>query len=324
METLRLFCDVARFQSFSQAAGEHGLTQSAVSQRIGALEQKLGAKLIDRSVRPLALTSAGAVFYAEARELVERFDLLTQRIGQMRGGPSGHLQIEAIYSAGIDLLNHIEEAFEAAFPQVKVDIHYKRPDEVYDAVRQERCDLGILSYPQRWPDVGVIPLRDERMVVVCHCDHELAERDMLEPADLETIPMIAFESTLPVARRIRRYLRENHAAPRVLNEFDNIDTIKNAVEVTDAFAILPRRTVLAQVSNGQLAMVPLTPPLTRPLGIIYHRRKGAPRQFTPAVQAFVDFLLRHAGPQTDLPEGSAPEATPTEQSQASRLVGGQA
>src|SRR3990170_3440648 len=117
MQTLRLFCDVARLRSFSEGAALHGITQSAASQRIGQLERRLDVTLIDRSVRPLVLTAAGEMFLQECQELVERYSRTEQRIRQVHGGPAGTVVVAAIYSAGIGLLNHIKERFEAAYPQ---------------------------------------------------------------------------------------------------------------------------------------------------------------------------------------------------------------
>src|ERR1043165_3129716 len=103
MQALRLFVEVARHQSFSRAADEFGITQSAVSQRISQLEKKLGVTLIDRSVRPLALTPAGEAFYHEGRELVEQYDALERRVSRLRPRVEGPVNVDAIYSAGIDL-----------------------------------------------------------------------------------------------------------------------------------------------------------------------------------------------------------------------------
>jgi DNA-binding transcriptional LysR family regulator len=302
MQTLRLFCDVARHQSFSRAAAENGVTQSAASQRIGQLERKLGVTLIDRSVRPLALTQAGDIFLHEVRDLVERYDQLERRVSRLRPDLEGPVVVDAIYSAGIDLLNTLQESFEALHPGVSVSIHYKQPEEVYQGVRQELCDLGIVSFPQTWRDVVVIPLRDEPMAVVCAPAHALAGRRKARARDLDGLEMAAFEPELPVGRRIRKYLRDHDATPEVVSEFDNIDTIKTAVAVTDQFAILPKRTVMREVQAGTLAAIDLEPALARPIGIIHRRRKGAAGlgAFGPAVQAFVDYLLGHAGPSVDL------------------------
>lgn len=308
MQTLRLFCDVARHQSFSRAAAENGVTQSAASQRIGHLERRLGVTLIDRSVRPLALTPAGEVFLHEVREIVERYDQLEQRLSQLRPALEGPVHVDAIYSAGIDLLNTLQESFEALHPGVSVAVHYKQPEEVYQGVRQELCDFGIVSFPRTWRDVSVIPLRDELMAVVCAPGHPLAGRRRVKAGDLDTLEMVAFEPELPVGRRIRKYLRDHGAAPEVTSEFDNIDTIKAAVAVTNQFAILPKRTATREVLAGTLTAVDLEPALARPIGIIHRRRKGAAGGrsgggFAPAVQAFIDYLLEHAGPNVDLVAG---------------------
>jgi len=297
MQSLRIFCDVARFRSFSQAAAGHGITQSAASQRVGLLEKKLGVKLIDRSVRPLALTVAGTEFLQGCQGLLEQHHRLEQRVSRFKPSAEGSVRVDAIYSAGIDLLNHVKESFEAAYHGVRVILEYKHPDEVYEAVQSRCCDLGILSYPQRWQEVQVIPLRDEPMVVVCSLGHPLGGSQQIHVSQLSLWPMVTFEQSLPVGLRIRRYLKEHGVALHVTNVFDNIDTIKSAVAVTDQIAILPKRTVLRELEAGTLVAVDLEPQLVRPMGVIYHRRVG--RSFRPAVQAFIDYLLEHAGPNSD-------------------------
>ncbi|MCC7145724.1 MAG: LysR family transcriptional regulator [Phycisphaeraceae bacterium] len=298
MQSLRLFCDVAGHRSFSEAARKHGITQSAASQRVGQMEKRLGVTLFDRSVRPLALTPAGELYLRECQELVERYDRLEARLGSLRPQPSGEVTVGAIYSAGIDLLNHVQEAFEQTQPQVRVSVEYKQHDAIYQAVRERQCDLGILSYPAHHRDLAVIPLRDEVMAVVCAPEHPLARRQTVQAGELGAWEMVGFEPWLPVAKRIRRYLKDHSVEPRIDKVFDNVDTIKGAVAMTGELAILPRRTVLREAAAGTLAVVALEPQLLRPLGIVCRKKNG----LKPAAQAFVDFLLEHAGPQSDLLE----------------------
>ncbi|MEX2387035.1 MAG: LysR family transcriptional regulator [Phycisphaeraceae bacterium] len=322
MQTLRLFVDVARCHSFSKAAAAHGITQSAASQRISHLEKKLGATLLDRSVRPLELTAAGQVYLDGCLELLEGYDRLKQQVARLGAETPGAADVEAdieglvrvaaIYSSGIELLNRIRERFLAEHPRIEIEIRYNQPEQVYDAVRAFECDLGILSYPQRWRQVGVIPLRDEVMAVVCPPRHPLAERERVEAAELSEYEMVTFDRELPAGRRIRQYLRENASAPRVANSFDNIDTIKGVLMATPRFSILPKRTVAREVAAGLLKTVTLSPTLVRPIGMIYRRRHKHGETFSPAAQTFVDYLLEHAGPGVDLsasPPDSTPEAT---------------
>jgi hypothetical protein len=129
-----------------------------------------------------------------------------------------------------------------------------------------------------------------------------------------------------VARQIRHYLRDHGARCEVAAEFDNIDTVRGAVEVTDVFAILPKRTVLREAAAGRLVTVELEPRLVRPVGVIYRKRRGhngnglsgrsaaktehngksgnngASSHMTglpTAAQRFIVFLLEHAGPRVD-------------------------
>ncbi len=299
MQTLRLFSDVARCHSFSEAAARHGITQSAASQRVSQLEKRLGVQLLDRSVRPLALTQAGQQYLDGCEQLLRQYDELEQRVALMRDEPEGVVRVAAIYSAGIELLNRIRERFEAEHPKIAVQIRYDQPDAVYGAVREFDCDLGILSYPERWHRVGVITLRNETMAVVCRPNHPLAQRRRVQASELSQHEMVSFDQDLPVGRRVRKYLRHHGAQPRVTDSFDNIDTIKSAVAVTDRFAILPKRTVSREVATGVLAVVELEPELVRPLGILFRRRHKQGPAFSPAAQQFVDYLLEHAGPNVD-------------------------
>lgn len=297
MDTLRLFTDVARHRSFSRAAAERHVSQSAVSQRIGQLERRLGVQLLDRSVRPLQLTAAGEAFQRGCQDLLDRYDRLQQAVAGHQ--IEGLVRVSAIYSAGIDLLSHVRERFASKHPQASVSVDYSRPEGVHAAVRGGLCDVGIVSYPRTWRDVAVIGLRDEPMVVVCRPAHPLAGHDRVPAAGLNGWAMVAFERQLPVARHIRRYLKAHGATPEVDAVFDNIDTIKAAVAVTDRLAILPRRTVSRETAAGTLATVGLDPLLVRPMGIIHTRRRGV---LSAAVGTFIDLLLEHAGPGAPAPD----------------------
>lgn len=302
MKTLRLFLDVASSRSISRAAVAHGITQSAVSQRISQLEAKLGVALLDRSVRPLALTAAGEVFAEEVADIVERYRKLTSRIGEMVEVPEGDVRVSAIYSAGIDLLKDLREQFVEANPGVAIHLSYKRPEEVDRSVREGSCDFGIVSYPRRWQGMGVRRLRDERMSVVCPPNHPLLARETVKASELASWPMIGLEADLPVSRHIRRYLKAEGVEPEYAYEPDNIDTMKSMLEIGDQIAILPRRTVAREVAAGALGVVDLLPELNRPMGIIQRRK---PRLKLPA-RAFLEFLVKHADPDAVLEEQSAP------------------
>lgn len=299
MQTLRTFREVAQRRSFSLAAEALGQTQSAASQRISQLERRLGVQLIDRSIRPLALTPAGSEYLRGCCELLDHYEALERQVSGYRKRLEGQVRVDAIYSAGIDLLNWVRASFEAKHPAVSIRVEYKRPDEVYEAVQAGQCDLGIVSYPQRWREVSVQGLRDEEMVFVCAPNHPLVNCVQVNVTELNGVQLIAFAADLPVARRIRQYFRDHQTKPRIMNVFDNIDTIKSAVALTGQAAILPKRTVQREVVAGVLSAVELTPRLIRPMGMIRPRRNGNGRARGAVVEAFIDFLIEKAGPGVD-------------------------
>lgn len=300
MQGLRIFCNVADLRSFSRAAELHGITQSAVSQRIHHLEERLGTKLLDRSKRPFVLTPAGELVSREGRRLVARYDALARSVAGLDPEREDAVRVHAIYSAGIALLNQLRAEFQRRRPALAVRIEYEPPAAVAESARAGRCDFGIVSYPRQWPGLQWQPLREERMGLACGVHHELAGEGKVRAADLDGRELIHFTHELPAARHIRSYLAGNGAEPVFAQRLDNIDTFKSMLQATDYAAILPLRTFLAEVEAGLLAAVPLEPLLERPVGIVHARRR-----LRPAAQDFAAFLVENAGP---LPADDEPGA----------------
>ena len=298
-DAIRVFCDVAQNGSFSRGAELHGITQSAASQRVRGLEEELGVELIDRSTRPCGLTAMGKVYYEGCRDILDRYERLQRDIAGAGGPFTGTVNVASIYSADVAHLNEIREGFRKEHPGVRIEIHYLQPRFVNDWVLNEKCDFGILSFPDRWPELAQIPLREEEMVAVFRPGHRLSALDPVEPKHLRNERLIGFDADLPISREIRSYLRRHGVQPTVESSFDNIDTIKAAVSETDGVGLLPRRTVRVEVARGVLATSAIRPVLVRPLAMV-HRRD---RALSPLVDAVIQYLREH-----DLPAlGSSAE-----------------
>lgn len=294
MQTLRLFFDVARCHSFSRAAELHGLTQSAVSQRINALEKRLGTQLIDRSVRPLGLTRAGEFYLTGVEDILARHDALEQRVANLKEGEQSAVRVGAIYSSGIDLLARARSEYLSSHPRATIDIGYHHPETVAQMVLDHELDFGIVSFPDSWRRTTAIPLREETMAVVVAPDHELAERTSLTPQDLDHTPLLAFDNQLPVARKIRTYLRDHGVHVAISQTFDNLDTLKSAVMSGSGISILPAQAVAREADAGLLKVIPLEPSLTRPIGVIHRQSNRPGAGLSPAAREFVDFLRQRA------------------------------
>ncbi len=287
IETLRIFCDVVQHQSFSRGAAANEVSQSAATQSVHRMEQHFGVQLVDRSKRPFVLTPEGQACYEGFREVLEVYDAVEARVRSLRKEITGLVRVAAIYSVGLHDMSRCMQDFMRRFPKAKVRLEFLRPNKVYDAVINSEVDLGIVSYPIASPDIAVIPLRSERMVLVCHPQHALASRKAVTAEHLRDEDFITFDRDLFIRKEIDRYLRQRSVSVRVVMEFDNIETIKQAIGIGAGISILPEPTVRREVETGTLTAIRLiAPQLQRPIGIIHRQRKV----FTPTASKFVELL----------------------------------
>ncbi|MHB1033270.1 MAG: LysR family transcriptional regulator [Pirellulales bacterium] len=287
IDTLRLFCDVVQRQSFSRGAATNRVSQSAASQAVHRLEVHLGVQLVDRSKRPFVLTPEGQACYEGLRDVLERYDSLEARVRALRKEIAGVVRVAAIYSVGLHDMSRCIQDFMRRYPKAKVQLEYLRPNKVYDAVLAGDVDLGVVSYPTVSPDLDVVPLRSEQMVLVCHPSHPLATAEHVAISHLRGEDFIGFDQDLSIRKELDRWMRHHRVAVHMAMEFDNIETIKQAVEIGAGVSILPEPTVRKEIQSGSLVAVPLeTEELRRPIGIIHRQRKA----FTPTAARFVEML----------------------------------
>ena len=284
LDTLRLYCDVVRLRSFSRAAAAGGVSQSAASQAIQQLEAELDATLLDRSRRPLEPTAEGRGFYDACRGLLAGFEKARADLAASRQRVEGTVRVAAIYSVGLHDMSRHMQPFMAAYPNARVLLECLHPHKVVEAVLNDEADLGILSYPASSRALQVLPLREEPMMVVTHLSHPLARRRRVSPADLDGARFVAFDHDLPIRRAIDRALKQHGVKVDVAMEFDNVETIKQAIGIAAGISILPAPTVKKESEMKTLATVELTlPGLVRPVAIIH--RRG--RHLTAAVSSFI-------------------------------------
>jgi DNA-binding transcriptional LysR family regulator len=139
-------------------------------------------------------------------------------------------------------------------------------------VAEDKADVGLISCPQQTRTLKAVPWLDEPIVLVCSPAHLLARRKSLRLAELNGLEIVGFDADLPIRRLIDRELLERRVQLHVAATFDNIDTIKRALEVNAGVSLLPEPTVRRELEAGTLATVRVQGlDLVRPLGIIYHR-----------------------------------------------------
>jgi DNA-binding transcriptional LysR family regulator len=289
-EALKVFCDVARNQSFSRAADANRISQSAVSQIVNQLEKRLGVQLVDRSRRPLQLTHSGKTYYDGCKKLVEQYLEVESAIrnGSGSGQPlATAVRVAAIYSVGLRDMSQYVQRFVAQQPGLQIDIEYLHPARVTERVLDGTADFGLISFPEPTRKLAAIPWREEEMVVACAPSHPFAVSGGVRVAQLDGQKYVGFDKHLVIRRKVDRFLREHGVAAEVALEFDNVENIKQAIEIAAGVALLPAPVLQREVRGGTLAAVPLRDVrFVRPLGIL-HRRSPKP---SPAALRFIELL----------------------------------
>ncbi len=272
LKTLKVFCDVVGRRSFSRAADDNGISQSGASQMVNHLEEELGVRLIDRSKRPFVLTPEGEVYYEGCKKLVHRYLALEEEVRTLHEEVAGRVSVASIYSVGLNYMEGLVQKFVAEYPKANVRLEYQHPDKIYELVDNDQVDFGLVSYPKSTRTLKPLPWRNEPMVLVCAPGHAFALEESIPLAALDGQKLVAFDGGLPIRRELDKALAAAEAEADVVMEFDNIETIKRAVEIGSGVSLLPAPTVLREVAAGSLAAVPLKDTtLVRPLGIIQRK-----------------------------------------------------
>ena len=289
IETLKIFHDLVETQSFSLAAERNFVTQSAVSQQVRGLEEKFKRRLLERvrGRREVRLTDAGRSFYEESRNVLAAYEGLQERMRSHVGTISGTVRVATVYSIGLHELPPIVRRFMALYPSAKIDLEYSRTTRIMRDVLSGAIELGIVAYPEKRRGLTIVPLAGDRLVLICPPAHSLAGRKKVKATELGGQDFVLFERDIPTRRATDRIFKAHGITVHRVAEFDNIETIKRAVEVGFGLAIVPRLSVLDEQKSGQLAVIALAEPeWTRTTGII-HR---SDRKLGAAAQKFIGLM----------------------------------
>jgi DNA-binding transcriptional LysR family regulator len=287
IESLKVFCDLTETESFTKAAQINNVTQSAVSQQISSLERQFKSLLIERSKKNFRLTREGQVLYEYSKRIMQAYDSLHSKIQEIKDIVSGTIRVATIYSIGLHELPPYIKKYLKSYPTVNVHVEYRRSNQIYEDVVGNVVDLGLVSYPNKDARLDVVPLWKEKLVMICHPQNPLAKSKALKLSQIAGQKFIGFEPDIPTRKAVDRILREHDVAVQIVMEFDNIETVKRAVEIDAGVSIVPEGTVVQEVAKKTLAAVEFdATDMLRPVAAIYKKN----RVLSPALKQFLNVL----------------------------------
>ncbi len=286
---LRSLLAVAEHGAITEAAAALGVSQSALSRRVDQLEEALGAQLLERAGRGVALTSAGQLALEEGKLLVQRYDRLRARIHEHLRLDAGVVRVGGGATAVGFLLPGAIAAFRKQHPGVVFQVKEAGSREIESAVGSEELELGIVTLPTRTRDVEQRLLTRDRIVLVAAKDHPLARKERIDARALSGQSLVGFEAGSAVRWLIDAALREAQVEVNVVMELRSVAAILQMVETTGSLAFVSELSVVSGPSRRGRSVVPLVVrglEIQRELALISKRG----RSLSPAARAFSEQL----------------------------------
>jgi len=290
-DMLKVFCDLADLRSFSRTAEKHLLSQSAVSQQLAQLELAHKCQLINRKKRPIELTKSGQLLYQASKDMLDRYEQFKNELNTLQKSSVSRINIAAIFSIGMHTLPDYVKKFMVSYPNVNVHIEYFSASRIYELVLSGNVDIGLVAVPKRDKRLEVYDFEYEPLVMVCSPKHPFSHEQQVDIHRLQFEKFIAFEKSVPTRIWIDSILERYNVAVRPVMEFDNIETVKRAVEINSGISILPRTAILPELSSGTIKAIPFSnEKFVRTTGIIL--RKG--KIIGQAGRYFIELLRKKA------------------------------
>jgi DNA-binding transcriptional LysR family regulator len=283
-DQLETFLEVARLCSFSRAAEKRFRTQPAISSQIRALEEEVGAKLLDRSGGKVSLTASGKLFLKYAEETIECRKAVLTAVAETERVPRGEIIVGANEGTCLHILPEVFAEFKRQYPDVAVNI--KRADyaKILESVIDNSVDFGVVSLPVTDNRLTVVLIHRDDLLIIAPPQHPLAKMKSATVAEAAKFPLV-----VPKAGHTRDALEnlfhERKLKPRYAMELDSSELLKRFVAADVGVGFIARSNVSEDVKAGVLAAIPLSDAqIRRDLALVFRKDKALSR----AALAFID------------------------------------
>ncbi|MGD1877370.1 MAG: LysR substrate-binding domain-containing protein [Kiloniellaceae bacterium] len=290
LEQLRIFVAVAEREHVTRASQDLGLTQSAVSAAITALERRYAIQLFDRIGRRIELTEAGRRFLRAARAVLAQAAAAETLLADLAGLKQGALSLAASQTVANYWLPPLMHRFRRAYPGVETTLTIGNTDTVAAMVHDGRVDLGFVEGALDDPILDVLPVADDELVLVASPDLVGAKPPRPTAAALAALPWVFREKgsgTRAIFEAAAADIGFDPAALQVALTLPTNEAVRAAVEAGAGVAALSRLAVAKALKAGTLAAFPLALPKRRFFAVRHRERhvSEAEREFMRLIDA---------------------------------------
>jgi LysR family transcriptional regulator, low CO2-responsive transcriptional regulator len=288
-DQLEIFLEVARLSSFSRAAEKRFRTQPAVSSQIRALEEEVGARLLDRSGGRVSLTAAGKLFFKYAEETIAHRKAIVTEIAETERVPRGEIVVGANEGTCLHILPEVFAQFKRDYPNVSVSIKRSDYAKILESILENEVDFGVVSLPVTDNRLEAQMIHRDHLVAIVGPSHALAPAKTVTVAEMAVYPLV-----LPKVGHTRDALDalfyDHHVKLNVAMELDSSELLKRFVAAGVGVGFIARSNIEEDIRAKALVAVTLADvQIRRDLALVFRKDKSLSR----AARAFMDIALKH-------------------------------
>jgi len=287
-DQLETFMEVARLCSFSRAAEKRFRTQPAVSSQIRALEEEVGARLLDRSGGKVSLTAPGKLFLKYAEETIDARKAVCTAIAETERIPRGEIVVGANEGTCLHILPEVFAEFKRNYPEVAVGI--KRADyaKTLESVIDNSVDFGIVSLPVNDTRLSVVPIHRDELIIIAPPHHPLAHLKSATVAEVASFPLLMPKSG-HTRDALESLFHERRLKPQISMELDSSELLKRFVAADVGVGFIARSSVGEDTRAHTLSIIPIADAqIRRDMALIFRKDKALSR----AALAFIDTTVK--------------------------------
>lgn len=274
---LLAFAALARCQSFTRAAKELYLTQSAVSHAIKALEDEVGSRLVDRAGRRVLLTQAGEQFLHHTERILREMDAARAGLDALSRWGHGRLRVGASTTACQYLLPTVLREFKQSFPKCVITIEPGDHAQQVELLQSNRIDLAIMLEPETTSEFEFVPLFSDELRFVASPLHAWAGARKMLRETLEHETLVLYNKSSYTFRLVNEYFRTEGMTFGHFIELGSMDAIKELVKIGVGVGVLAPWIARAELESGALVDFPLgRRRLRRTWGVAHLRGRRLP------------------------------------------------
>ncbi len=291
IQQLAIFCRVYEDGTVSAAAAAMFISQPAASMQLHALEEELGAPLLERQGRRLVPTAAGELFYGYASTLVQVWEEAEQAVANLREGQTGAVLLGASTTGVLYHLPPLLRAFRAKLPGGQILLQCDTTDRVCSWLLRRRVEVGLVWGPVAQQGINAETICESEFALILPADSDLAlatrEGETVSAEQLAAMPFVFQESGTSTRRFVEGALHRAGVDPVEAMSLRSTEEVKQAVEAGLGAGVVARKAVLREVAAGAMVIRQLPRlQLARPL-VLITRQEG---DLLPAVRRFVQFV----------------------------------